>query len=128
MPPKSAMDCITEMKACQAQLDRELKQVQDEANHEEKQHVEEAAWEKWRREEEAAVRKKKATEAEAARERCEQEEARTWVARYEACMKMLVPLGEPIVALGSDLDIESGVRLLGVTDLVCENFSLLVFI
>ena len=32
MPPKSATDCVTEMKACQAQLDKELKQAQEEVD------------------------------------------------------------------------------------------------
>ena len=41
---------------------------------------------------------------------------------------MLVPAGEPIMALDSGLDIESGVGLLGVMDLVsvlwCFSFFL----
>ena len=43
MLPKSATDCIAEMKAQQAQLDRELKQVQEEADREEKERTEVAA-------------------------------------------------------------------------------------
>jgi len=43
MPLKSAVNCVTKMKAQQAQLDEELRQVQEEADHEEKEHVEEAA-------------------------------------------------------------------------------------
>ena len=39
---------------------------------------------------------------------------------------MLFPVGELILALESDLEIESGVRLLGVTDLV-SDFLLLYF-
>ena len=35
--------------------------------------------------------------------------------------------GEPIVALGSDLEIKSGVRLLGVTDLVSEDLFIISY-
>ena len=55
-------------------------------------------------------------EAEAVWEKHEQEKAKAQVAKCEACAKTLVPVGEPIVALG--LDSESGVSILGVTDLV----------
>ena len=100
----------------QARLDKELAEVKEEVACKEKQH----------RGEEAAATKK-ATEAKAAQERRKQEEAKVWVARYEAHVKMLVPTGEPIVALGSDSDIESGVRLLGVTNLVSEENYLFFF-
>ena len=42
MLPKSAADRVAKMKACQAQLDRELKQVQEEADREEKELAEAA--------------------------------------------------------------------------------------
>ena len=60
--------------------------------------------------------------SEAAWERHEQAEAKARVARYEACAKTLVPAGEPILALDSDSEIEPGVRLLGVTNLVSDLF------
>ena len=41
---------------------------------------------------------------------------------------MLAPAGEPILALDSDLEIESGVRLLGVTDLVSKMFFVIIFL
>ena len=69
-----------------------------------------------------AAKKKKAAEAKAARERREEAEARARVARYKARAKTLVSAGELILALDSDSEIESGVRLLGVTDLVSDLF------
>ena len=43
MLPKSATDHVAEIKAHQAQLNRELKQAQEEANREEKECMEAAA-------------------------------------------------------------------------------------
>ena len=37
MPPKSDADCITKMKAWQAQLNKELRQAQEEVYREEKE-------------------------------------------------------------------------------------------
>ena len=45
MPPKSAADHITKMKAQQAQLDEELRQAQEEVDQEEKEHAEVACQE-----------------------------------------------------------------------------------
>ena len=117
MLPKTTKEHVANMMAQQAQLDQELAAAKEEAEHEEKQraeeeqHAEEAVREKWKHKEEEAVKKKK----KAARERREQAEAKAQVAHYEACVKMLVPAGEPILALHLDSEIESGVRLLGVT-------------
>ena len=116
MLPKCTAEHVTKMKVCQVQFNKELAEAQEEADREERQHAEEVA-----------AKKKKAAEVKAAQERHEREEAKAWVARCEAHMKMLVPVGEPIMALGSDSDIEPGVRLLGVTNLVSKIFFLLVF-
>ena len=71
--------------------------------------------------------RKKAAEAKAAWERCdqeaawerrEQEEVKAQVTRCEAHAKTLVLVGEPIVMLDLGSDIEPGVGLLGVTNLV----------
>ena len=120
MLQKNAAECVAEMLACQVRPDKKLVEEKEEVACEEKQHAEEAAEEKHKHEEEEAMTKK-ATEAKAAWERCEQEEAKAQVTRYEAHAKMVVPMGEPIVGLGSDSEIESRVRFLGVTDLVSEE-------
>ena len=69
-----------------------------------------------------ATKKKKASEAKAVQERREEAEAKAQVTRYEAHAKTLVPVGELILALDLELDIEPGVRLLGVTNLVSDLF------
>ena len=62
--------------------------------------------------------KKKATEVKAVQERHEQEVAKAQVAKCKAHVKMLMPVGEPIVALDLGSDVEPEVGLFGVMNLV----------
>ena len=90
------------MKAWQAQLDEELRQAQEKADWEEKECAE-VAHQEWEQLAKEAAGRKKAAEAKAAQERCEQEAVKAWVAKCEACAKMLIPAGEPIMAVGESV-------------------------
>ena len=123
MPPQTTTEKLADTKARKVQLDCKLEEAQHEADREEAERAHKEHKECMKCDEEAAKARKEAEETEAAHEKVA---AAPGVAEYKACVKAKVPMGEPIMALGSDSDIGSGVSLVGegVTDLVSKVFSL----
>jgi len=115
MSSKTTAKQLAEMKARHDTMQCKLEEAQCEADWEEADWVHKECNKK--EHEEAAKAKKQAEEAE---DKHMKKAVAVCIAKYEARAKMLVPTGEPIVALGSDSEIESRVRLLEVTDLVSE--------